>query len=219
MAWIKLDHFTPDKPEIIKAASILLIDQDAVLGKCVRLWIWADQQSISGNALSVTKTFLDRLVSHVGFADALQNVGWLDEKNSLFSFPNFDRHNGESAKKRAQTANRVEKHRNAESVTKALPDKSKSKSITTTPAPTRSRERDPIWDIVAMLGWPDGIPKSQQTRVGKLVADLKSIGAAPEKIMEKFEAMRKEDWGKHAPMESLLKNWSTLRKKAHVPSY
>ena len=90
---------------------------------------------------------------------------------------------------------------------------------TNTPAPTRSRERDPIWDIVAMLGWPDGIPKSQQTRVGKLVADLKSIGAAPEKIMEKFEAMRKEDWGKHAPMESLLKNWSTLRKKAHVPSY
>ena len=61
--WIKVEHTTPDKPEVVKLAGILGIDQDAVVGKLLRLWIWADQQSVSGNAITVTNSFLDRLYS------------------------------------------------------------------------------------------------------------------------------------------------------------
>ena len=52
--WIKIEHVTPDKPEVWEMAELLGIDADSVAGKLLRIWIWADQQTISGNARSVT---------------------------------------------------------------------------------------------------------------------------------------------------------------------
>jgi hypothetical protein len=130
--WIKLEHATPDKPEIVNMSSILKMDQDAVFGKCVRLWIWADQQTVDGNALSVTEPFIDRLTFCPGFAAALRHVGWLSGREGRLMIPNFDRHNGQTAKNRAQTKARVERSRstqcNATSVTKPLPEKRREKN-------------------------------------------------------------------------------------------
>ena len=124
--WIKIEHVTPDKPEVIEMADRLEIDQDAVLGKLIRLWVWADEQSLC-DAASVTETFVDRLSRVTGFAKAMISVGWLVAKNGRLTFSNFDRHNGETAKKRALTQKRAQKFRNA-SVTQnvthsALPEK------------------------------------------------------------------------------------------------
>lgn len=127
--WIKLEHWTPDKPEVFRIADILSIDPDAVTGKLIRIWIWADQQTTDGNAVSVTKALLDRITSVTGFANAMISVGWLEQVSDGVRFANFDRHNGCTAKKRAQTSKRVEKSRgksvtqmkrrcNAESVTR-----------------------------------------------------------------------------------------------------
>ena len=120
--WIKVEHITPDKPEIVELAEYLKIDQDAAFGKCVRIWIWADQQSVDGDRLSVTPSFLDRLTNCPGFSEGLRLVGWLKSRNDRFSIPNFSRLNGQSAKKRALTQERVEKSRNAKSVTETLPE-------------------------------------------------------------------------------------------------
>lgn len=132
-AWIKIEDTTPDKPEVWAMAAKLGIDADAVVGKLVRIWIWADHQTIDGNAQSVTKALLDRCAGVAGFADAMMEAGWLVATPAGVSFVNFDRHNGETAKKRAQTSRRVQRHRaqsgacNADSVTsgvtKALPEK------------------------------------------------------------------------------------------------
>lgn len=130
--WIKVENTTPDKPEVVKMADVLGIDQDAVVGKLVRLWIWADENSIDGNGVSVTDLFIDRLTFQKGFALALRNVGWLTGKNSCLMLPNFDRHNGQTSKDRANTNRRVAKHRascNGDGVTtqlqKPLPEKSR----------------------------------------------------------------------------------------------
>ena len=140
--WIKVQTCTPDKPEVHMIAEKLGIDPDAVTGKLIRIWCWADQQTIDGNARSVTKTLLDRVTGVTGFAEMLIEVGWLMPTDVGFAFPNFDRHNGNSAKTRASVAKRVEKHRktpvandsqcNALTVTSALPEKrreEKSNSI------------------------------------------------------------------------------------------
>jgi hypothetical protein len=214
MAWIKLDHFTPDKPEIIQAASILSIDQDAVLGKCIRLWIWADQQSISGDALSVTKTFLDRLVSCNGFSDVLVSVGWLDEKRGVFSFPNFDRHNGESAKKRAQTANRMQKFRNAPSVTFASPDKIREEKSKEPPIPPKSKESEnfqtfaePIKRIFSFN--PTSV--SDERKLWDWCQDFAAKGTTAEEV----ETMAKRAavlWdGKPFTAKGILNNWDSLK--------
>ena len=34
--WIKVEHTTPDKPEVVKLADMIGIDQDAVVGKLLR---------------------------------------------------------------------------------------------------------------------------------------------------------------------------------------
>jgi hypothetical protein len=129
--WITISHPLPDKPEVHAIASTLDIDPDAVVGKLIRIWIWADQQTIDGNARSVTKALLDRITMCRGFAAAMQNAGWLTENDVGVQLPNFERHNGETSKIRQLAGRRVRKHRenkgaaqscNARSVTKALPE-------------------------------------------------------------------------------------------------
>ncbi len=109
--WIKLETTTPDKPEVFQIAEALQIDPDAVLGKLIRVWVWADQQSRDGHAPSVTKTVLDRVAHVTGFADALITCGWLEDAAEGLTFPNFDYHNGQTAKARALAAKRKQNER------------------------------------------------------------------------------------------------------------
>lgn len=143
--WIKFEVTTSDKIEVGLIADILKIDPDAVVGKLLRVWSWFDENTTDGNASvtqnalqecyrcnasSVTKALLDRRAGVTGFCDAMIQVGWMVELDGTIALPNFNRHNGESAKKRAEGGKRVEKHRNdrnakcVTSVTQnALPDK------------------------------------------------------------------------------------------------
>ena len=108
--WIKFEASTPDKPEVWLIAQASGIDPDAVVGKLLRVWIWFDQHTENANAPSVSKLTLDRLVGVSGFCDFIISVGWMHEKDGVLCLPNFDRHNGKTAKNRALTAKRVAKH-------------------------------------------------------------------------------------------------------------
>src|SRR5690606_40068409 len=101
--WIKVERGTAEKPEIMKLARELQIGRDLVLGKLVRLWWWFDANSVDGRVDGVAATDVDALVTLPGFAAALKKGGWLDfdDEAEIVTVPNFSRHNGESAKKRA----------------------------------------------------------------------------------------------------------------------
>lgn len=137
MTWIKLEHVTPDKPEISKIADELNISADEALGKLIRLWIWADQQTYDGRAGSVTKILLDRVSGVNGFCESLLKCGWMQQsERDGFVFPNFDRHNGETAKARALNTLRKQKQRMREAETcraargtKARPEKRREDKI------------------------------------------------------------------------------------------
>jgi len=150
--WIKIEAVTPGKPEVDMIAELLGVTVNEVIGGLVRLWIWADQQTIDGNARSVTKSAIERNSGVTGLADAMLHpaVCWLEaDESGGFRFPNFERHNGQTTKQRALTAKRVAAHKqrkgNAPSVTSALPreEKRREESIDTTnvvscPEPTGS---------------------------------------------------------------------------------
>jgi hypothetical protein len=132
--WIKIETITPEKPEIDDIATGLGMDRDAVMGKLVRIWAYFDQHSTDGHIDGKNGNFIDRLVGRPGFSEQLVNVGWLVIEADCIRLPNFDRHNGQTAKARALTGRRVEKHRaerckgkalqkRYEGVTDALPDK------------------------------------------------------------------------------------------------
>lgn len=127
--WIKFQMDTPDKPEVVAMASRLGIDPDAVVGKLIRVWAWFDKHTVDGNAESVTLSFLDRITSVTGFGEQMMFVGWLQQNGSVLTMVNFGYHNGSSAKSRALSKDRQEKHRtgnaksNDKSVTKPLLEK------------------------------------------------------------------------------------------------
>lgn len=197
VAWIKIEHITPDKPEIVSMADALKIDQDAVFGKVIRIWIWADQQTISGDDLIVTPSFLDRLTNCSGFSQALLKVGWLKSRNGRFSLPHFDRHNGQTAKNRALSADRMQRQRYAQSVTETAPELELEKE--------RKKKNKRIENELNQVGpehrlpAPKDPPSIPQTRAAiKKFAD----SGEPEIILRFW----KEKVSKDTPTDQTLKN-------------
>lgn len=114
VSWIKIEVVLPDKQEVIAMARMLKFkDTDMVVGKLIRLWAWADLQTVDGECVMCTDKFIDRMVFCNGFAKALRSVGWLTGEDGALGFPNFERHNGETAKARAESARRMAKSREA----------------------------------------------------------------------------------------------------------
>ncbi|HBY0094986.1 TPA: DNA replication domain protein [Klebsiella pneumoniae] len=191
-SWIKVEVITPDKPEIFQIAEILNIDPDAVLGKLVRIWAWADQQTVDGNAGSVTKGVLDRIAFITGFADALIAVGWLAYDGNKLILPNFERHNGESSKKRALTNRRVAAHRKNETqkvtlaaLQKALPEEEEEEEEEVKdkipPNPPRGREPKksyPYPDQLNAEAWDEWKAYRSEMRFKAYAPTERSEGAA-----------------------------------------
>lgn len=133
--WIKVEAVTPDKPEVHAMAEELGVAPEEVLGRLFRVWIWADQHTLSGDALSVTDALLDSVARVTGFAKAMRNVGWLRGVGKV-NFPNFERHNGKTAKNRALAKDRMKRHRDADSVTVPSPEKRREEGKPTPPLTT-----------------------------------------------------------------------------------
>lgn len=113
--WIKVEKSTAQKAEIIRLARLLSINPDQALGIVIRFWSWADDNTVDGRVDGVALQDVDALLTVPGLCAALKVIGWLnhDITKEQITIPKFDRHNGESAKKRALTNRRQSKWRNA----------------------------------------------------------------------------------------------------------
>ena len=102
MSWIKVDSTTPHKPEVLKLARVLEVSRDDAFGKAMRFWIWLDGVTVDGRVDGVTSHDVDAVVGAEGVAVALEAVGWLelDDESQTITVPNFEAHNGETAKAR-----------------------------------------------------------------------------------------------------------------------
>jgi hypothetical protein len=177
--WLKLESATPEKPEVL-ALTVKMgwDDPDLTVGKLFRVWRWFDQQTVDGNAAGVTCALLDRIASATGFAQSMIEVGWLVESNNSLSLPNFDKHNGATAKSRAQTAKRVANLRKGEQ------DQNKSNAPTVTPA--LAREEKKREEVINTPIPPEGAgltdkPKKQSGAISlqTYLADCKAKGVKP----------------------------------------
>lgn len=131
--WIKVENSTPNKPEILRMARILGIHRDEAFGKAMRFWLWVDGISVDGRVDGVASTDIDGVVDATGFSAALSDVGWavFDDSKLVMTVPNFDRHNGQSAKARGLRTKRqakwrgktVDAHVDAAPSTTASPEK------------------------------------------------------------------------------------------------
>jgi hypothetical protein len=140
--WLKMRHDLADDPSIIRAAADLGIDEDAVLGKCFRLWSWADRHTTDGQASGIGLAWVDRLTRCDGFGAALVRAGWLDELDGGLCFPRFDRHCSDTAKQRALDSRLKAEKRDVRQRAGQKPDKCPD-AIRTTAGPEKRREEVP----------------------------------------------------------------------------
>lgn len=133
MSWIKVRVVLPREPRVMRLAMLLGVSRHEALGLLVEWFCWLDGVTEDGRT-GLTEAQIDELffcnaksvtgrnAEKCNFCNAMQKIGWLsvDENGEIFAV-NYEENNGESAKKRAQTAKRVSNKRkrdcNAKSVT------------------------------------------------------------------------------------------------------
>lgn len=109
--WIKMRADIAEDPAVIGIAARLGLDEFSVVGRLQALWSWADGQSRDGHARGVTAEWVNRKVQCDNFAQAMCHFGWLKVDDDGITIPNFDHHNGETAKTRALGTKRKQKQR------------------------------------------------------------------------------------------------------------
>ena len=129
--WIKMRANLRHDPAVIGMAHNLSISENEVVGLLHSFWSWVDQHSTDGSIPGVTFAWIDRFTERAGFARALKGVGWLVGEDGDITVPNFERHNGSSAKKRAQATVRKQKSRSVrdESVTREEKSREEKKKV------------------------------------------------------------------------------------------
>lgn len=109
--WIKMRAELHTHPKIVRMSSALKADRLRVVGGLHSAWCLFDVHSTDGFLHGYTPETLDDLIGFPGFARAMIAVGWLEEEGENLVMPRFDVHNGQSAKRRAQDADRKKKSR------------------------------------------------------------------------------------------------------------
>ena len=70
--WIKVEHATPRKPEVLRLARILGVTPDDAFGKVVRFWMWLDENSVDGRVDAVVDADVDAAVSTGGLPETTE---------------------------------------------------------------------------------------------------------------------------------------------------
>lgn len=102
--WIKIETHLPSKPEVLKLSRVVGQNRYEVSGRLMVVWAWFDQITASGQLCGVSLADIDEIAGCQGFAAAMLQVGWLAGEDGAMQVPNWERHNGNSAKARALEA-------------------------------------------------------------------------------------------------------------------
>ena len=132
--WIKIETHTPDKAEIRQVARLCHCSKADAFLAFFRVFVWLDEQTEDGHVDFFTAADADDIGGLPGLGNALETVRWIMFSQTGAVVSNWDRHNGESAKKRCLAAERIKRYRQAHPEYGANDPKSKNhrngKSVT-----------------------------------------------------------------------------------------
>ena len=110
--WIKIETHTPDKAELRHIARLCNCTKAEAFLAFFRLFVWLDEQTEDGHVDFFTTADADDIAGLKGFGEALQEVRWVLFSASGAVVSKWDRHNGQSAKRRILDAERKRDVRN-----------------------------------------------------------------------------------------------------------
>jgi len=105
--WIKMRIDLQTHPKVFRMVSALQADRLRIIGGLHVAWSIFDTHSSDGVLVGYTVEAMDAVVGWPGFTQAMIDVEWaaVEDDGSLV-MPRFDEHNGASAKRRANDAER-----------------------------------------------------------------------------------------------------------------
>lgn len=112
--WIKMRVDLDTDTDVIGISAELGISETYVVGLLHKFWSWANKNTSTGTLHRTSPAWIDRFVSCSGFSEALVRVGWLVVRHNSLILPEWDRHNGSSAKSRACDAIRKKGERDSQ---------------------------------------------------------------------------------------------------------
>jgi hypothetical protein len=104
--WIKVETHTPDKAEIRHIARLCHCTKAEAFLAFFRVYVWLDEQTEDGHVDFFTPEDADEIADLPGFGEALQEVRWITFGPTGAVVSNWERHNGQSAKRRCLDAER-----------------------------------------------------------------------------------------------------------------
>lgn len=109
--WIKVRSDLATSPKVVRISSALKADRFRTVGGLHAAWCLFDAHSEDGVLAGYSLSVLDDMIGWQGFSAAMVSVGWLFVDGENLVLPRFDTHNGQSAKRRAQEADRKRESR------------------------------------------------------------------------------------------------------------
>jgi hypothetical protein len=104
--WIKMGKDLLTHPKVVRMASALHADKLRTVGGLFAVWCLFDTHSVDGQLSGYTPETIDDEIRFPGFSAAMEAVVWLKCDDEGSSLPDFEDHNGQSAKRRAQETDR-----------------------------------------------------------------------------------------------------------------
>ena len=221
--WIKMRCNLDTDPAVFQIAAQLGLDELSVVGRLWKVWAWADQHVSDCHAIGVTDVTLDRISATPGFAAAMRRVGWMEGDADTPALPKFDRHNGQSAKRRALATERQSRKRHADVTPESRPERDQrreEKSNTpivpkgddTPPAPA---EEDPLLLRAKAIfrmrpGTPldRGLARAWKLNAATVAVTIESEWQQLEAYYAADIANTRDDY-RRRDLATLLNNWST----------
>src|SRR5262245_43202631 len=106
MSWLKIETTTPGKPEIAQIARLCKCSRADAFLAFFKFYAWADSATEDGTIAFITEGDADEHAGLAGFGQALTAVNWASFGSYGINIINFERHNGQSAKRRGLDAER-----------------------------------------------------------------------------------------------------------------
>lgn len=111
--WIKMGVGLRRHPKVVRMAFALKADKLRVIGALHAVWCVFDEHSDDGHLDCYTLAIMDDEIGWRGFSAAMNAIGWLIETPEGLQAPDYEEHNGASAKRRALDAQSKGKRRHS----------------------------------------------------------------------------------------------------------
>jgi hypothetical protein len=105
--WIEWEKGLVRKPEVLRIARAMGCTPQHAAACCMMVWEWAEDVTENGLIEGLTPADVSFAAGVDGIGEAMIAAGWLVETGDAVALPNWERHNGWPAKRRALNSLRM----------------------------------------------------------------------------------------------------------------